>query len=571
MENFYLSAVVREIGPELLNRSLARIILHGTDLFADLRLPGERSLLVSLDPSSPALYLSRRNPRDNSEDPSASTFFLQLRKKIAGSRVVGVSKDSSDRVVRIEVERFDISGDRLKASLIFALTGRSTNAYLTGPSGTIEARFAERGRLELGDRYPGPPEEPGDRRPALEVGADADKDEILRVYFGPTSNFGPLLEREFLARCRFKDAASALDSLFDDVFSHTPLPLVYSAVPLEDFGARPVNLKTDLINSHFELTLAEGLNRYEFDTLSDASDEYYKARAKAKEFQDRLNTLRRSLADEVKKRRAIISAIDADRRRFEDPERLKRLGDLLLANLATARLDGPRARVTDYYDPDQAEIEIEIGEGASLQQAATAYFNRYQKARRALLAIESREKEIMRSLGPIEALAARLDSDPSAGTISEVSDRADEVLGRKKRSGTAPSKRARRGEKRETGRRFISTDGYEIIVGRNDADNDYITFRVARPQDVWLHAADYPGSHVIVRNPAREPVPHRSIREAAALALFYSQAKGEARANVHYTERKFVSKPPKARPGLVRLSSFKTILVEPGCDLKRVE
>src|SRR5215213_500162 len=459
MENFYLSAVVREIAPELLNRSLARVVLHGTDLFADLRLPGERSLLVSLDPSSPALYLSRRNPRDNSEDPSAtSPFFLQLRKKIAGARVVGVSKHSSDRVVRIEVERFDISGDRSSASLIFALTGRSTNAYLTGPSGIVEARFAERGQLEVGDRFPGQPEL-GEPPPAPQVGAGVDRDVIRKDFFGPTSNFGPLLEREFLSRCRSVDAASALNSLLRDAFSENPLPLVYSAVPLEYFGTRPVNLKTDLINTHFELTLAEGFNRYEFETLSDASDEYYKARSKAKEFQAGLNQLKRSLTEEVKKRRSILDAIDADRRRFEDPDRLKRFGDLLLANLATARVDGSRARVTDYYDPEQAEIEIEIGEGNSLQQAATAYFSRYQKARRALLAIESREKVIRRSLDPLEALAARLEADPSSATISEVSDRADEALGRKKRSSAGPSKRPRRGEKRETGRRFISTDG----------------------------------------------------------------------------------------------------------------
>ena len=92
---------------------------------------------------------------------------------------------------------------------------------------------------------------------------------------------------------------------------------------------------------------------------------------------------------------------------------------------------------------------------------------------------------------------------------------------------------------------------------------DFITFRVARPQDVWLHAADYPGSHVVIRNPRRDSVPHRTIIEAAEVAAFYSQAKRESKAAVHYTERKFVTKPPKAKPGLVRLSSFKTLFVEP--------
>ena len=110
-----------------------------------------------------------------------------------------------------------------------------------------------------------------------------------------------------------------------------------------------------------------------------------------------------------------------------------------------------------------------------------------------------------------------------------------------------------------------------MLVGRNDRDNDVLTFRVARSLDVWMHAADYPGSHVVISNPSRNPVPQRTIAEAAELAAFYSQAKREGKAAVHYTQRKFVSKPPRGKPGLVRLSSFKTILVVPRCAMKRIE
>jgi predicted ribosome quality control (RQC) complex YloA/Tae2 family protein len=108
------------------------------------------------------------------------------------------------------------------------------------------------------------------------------------------------------------------------------------------------------------------------------------------------------------------------------------------------------------------------------------------------------------------------------------------------------------------------------VVGRNDRDNDALTFRIAKPNDIWLHAADYPGSHAIIRNPARDSPPHRTITEAAEVAAFYSQAKGEGKAAVHYTQKKFVSKPPRSKPGLVRLSSFKTIVVEPRCVLERL-
>jgi predicted ribosome quality control (RQC) complex YloA/Tae2 family protein len=120
-------------------------------------------------------------------------------------------------------------------------------------------------------------------------------------------------------------------------------------------------------------------------------------------------------------------------------------------------------------------------------------------------------------------------------------------------------------------RRFVSSDGFEILVGRTSAANDAITFKVAKPSDLWLHAADYPGSHVVVRNPTRAPLPHRTILEAAQLAAFYSKAGSDGVVEVRYTQRKFVTKPRGAPPGLVRLSEFKSVAVRPAADLQRAE
>ncbi|HKY05306.1 MAG TPA: NFACT RNA binding domain-containing protein, partial [Blastocatellia bacterium] len=290
-------------------------------------------------------------------------------------------------------------------------------------------------------------------------------------------------------------------------------------------------------------------------------------------FQNRLNSLKRLLVEEVRKREAIKNAIGRDRDRFANPERLKQLGDLLLANLATAKVEGSRATVTDYYDDDQEEIEIEIDENQSLQQAAAGYFVRYQKAQRALSAIEERESEIARTLEPLKELLAQLETEPTPERLSAISQEAGALLGIRRATGAATDtvKKKSRRDQKQIGRKFISTDGFEIVVGRNDRDNDLLTFRVARPQDVWLHAADYPGSHVIIRNTGRETVPHRTIIEAAELAAFYSTAKRESKVGVHYTHRKFISKPPRSKPGLVRLSSFKTLMVEPRADLRRAE
>ena len=112
-------------------------------------------------------------------------------------------------------------------------------------------------------------------------------------------------------------------------------------------------------------------------------------------------------------------------------------------------------------------------------------------------------------------------------------------------------------------RQFTSTDGFEILVGKRAVDNDHLTFRIAGPVDLWLHAADYSGSHVVVRNPNRKEIPSQTLIEAAQLAAFYSSGKSQPKAAVHYTQKKFVNKPKGVPPGLVRLASFKTIMVEP--------
>ena len=119
-------------------------------------------------------------------------------------------------------------------------------------------------------------------------------------------------------------------------------------------------------------------------------------------------------------------------------------------------------------------------------------------------------------------------------------------------------------------RRYLSSDGYEVIIGRTARDNDKLTFREARPNDLWLHAGDYPGSHVIVRNSSRKEIPHRTIVEAAQLAAKFSQASKDAKVNIHYTQRKFLSKPKGAAPGLVRLSKFRSITVEPAENIERM-
>lgn len=298
----------------------------------------------------------------------------------------------------------------------------------------------------------------------------------------------------------------------------------------------------------------------EFASLSEAADNYYREVEAGRAFEARAARERSRLNKEIAQRARLKRHLEADLAAHGDAEEHKRIGDLLLANLATAERRGSKVSVADYYTEGAPQIELEVDENSSLQEEAARRFARYTKARRASREIAERLETIEKELKRLEAQRQELESITTA--------RDSKALGAVTTEPTSEGERKREQKRKQAEnvpgtRRYTSSDGYEILVGRAARDNDNLTFRVARPYDLWLHAADYPGSHVIVRNPTRAEIPHRTLIEAAQIAAHFSQARNDTKVTVHYTQRKFLSKPKGSAPGLVRMSSFRSITVEP--------
>ena len=296
----------------------------------------------------------------------------------------------------------------------------------------------------------------------------------------------------------------------------------------------------------------------DFATLSEALDNYYQSAEAEKRFQAKAQAAQNKLKQEFSKREKLVKNLNQDLKNHGDAEQWKRFGDLLLANLATARRSGGKVLVTDFYDENLPNIEIEIDENQSITEAAEKFFRRYTKARNAQEEISKRLEVLQTEILNLNAQNEKLQQ----AIIEKDTEFLDKFSGKEIAVKSGRTKE-RNQENFSGARSYISSDGFEILVGRGAKDNDFLTFRMAKSQDLWLHAADYPGSHVIVKNPNRKEIPQKTLIEAAQLAAFFSQAKTEAKAAVHYTQKKFVFKPKGAAPGLVNLSSFKTILVEP--------
>ena len=304
-----------------------------------------------------------------------------------------------------------------------------------------------------------------------------------------------------------------------------------------------------------------------FSSLSEAADAYYTGLLTRRESEANSEAARAQLRKKLSQQEKLLKQLESDLRNHANADQHKRIGDLLLANLSTAKRKGNRVALSDYFSNDDSSIEIELDDSVSLQQEAARRFKLYSRSKRAVAQITSRIDGVQKRICELQSAQESLEkslSEPQTIANSIVSEPGAVATGSGGIFAKAAKSARERAPKRIPGtRRYLSSEDFEILVGRTSRDNDHLTFKVAKPNDLWLHAADYGGSHVVVRNSTRKQIPHRTLIEAAQLAAYFSQAKRDPKVDVHYTERKFVTKPKGSKPGLVRLQRFKNIRVEP--------
>lgn len=466
--------VVEELRTTLSGRYLGKIFQLTPLSFAfDFGLRGS-FLYVSVDPSSPRLYLIERRTRDLQKASIQLTYFGQLlRARTNGCAVVSVAKDPLDRIVRLSFRCEDESGTIQFRRLVIQLTGRTANLFLVDELNRIIAVLrGPKGQLP-GEIY-SPPQAPGH-------------------------------------------------------------------------------------GSEQSVSISGSPSAY--------ADAYFTEIDTAKAFDSRAATARSRLRALIQRQRKLKQHLNNDLIDHGDPEEHKKTGDLLLANVATAVREGKKTLLTDYYAEGAPQIEIEVDENSSLQDEAARRFRLYTKAKHAREEIAGRLANVEREITLLESRSEELERITNQRD-AEALENFDKSPAPAK---TLPKTQQARETKTIPGvRRYLSTDGYEVLVGRTARDNDTLTFRIAHPNDLWMHSGDYPGSHVVVRNPTRKEIPHRTIIEAAQLAGKFSQASEDAKVVIHYTERKFLSKPKGAAPGLVRLSRFRSLTVEPKEAISRL-
>ncbi|MBX3276806.1 MAG: NFACT family protein [Acidobacteria bacterium] len=580
MDLFCLHAVIGEAAPLLIGRRLHRAYESDErEIALDFNLRDGRKLLISTDPQRLSIHLTSRplrgvNPA-YSKPRTDSAFPALLKKHLRPRRVTTAELLGYDRVVRLVFSEdrimdddpgSDDGSDSLEGEmhLYIQLTGRSADAVLT--RGTDAIASLRRRELNHGYVPPSPPTDLFDpfllSEPqwlAIIERSGSVFDAGLRLI-----GFTELYARELEYLARKKGAWKALEAIRSGLEYRDSRAFIYSRIPITEFERTIGREDVELILTTIRLEHLSGYAVQEFDSANEAADRYFRLKQSHAEFSAQRRRTRTVLVGSLKKLETLRSKLQAELQNLSSVEISQRRGELLLSNLHQAEKVGDSFLVVDYYQPDAPRIAIPAEGRPTAREAADHYFKLARKARNGRKAIGERIPAIEAEISAKNLLLEKMERCVEPDQLLRLSANTATLRSPSSRSrSTGTETKTKVSEKIPGARRYRTSDGYEVLVGRTDRDNDYLTLRVAKSLDLWFHAADYPGSHVVLRNPKRTTVPQRSIVEAAQLAAKFSQARNDTRVAVNYCEKKFVSKPKGFAPGQVRLSSFKTVMVEP--------
>lgn len=561
---FFLSAVLEEVRQKCLGARIDKIHQPSRDtLILQMHNKEYRTkLLFAANPTAPRLHLTTASPENPAEPPM---FCMLLRKHLMGAKLAEVSQPAMERAATFTFDCTDEMGFPVQKKLIAELMGRTCNLYLVSQEGRILDCLRRIGLDESAKRAALPglnyqePEKVLKKHPGqaesyedllTSPGADVIADRLMDTFGG----LSPLVCREAaLVAAGSVDAridpdtagavTEKLELFFREHLNH-PKPYYYAQTDgtPKQFAFCPIRqYGTCQEAESFEALLDM------YYTLRDRKDAMrQKSQAVRKTVQNLCTRLTRKMAIQEKELEATY-----------DRERLRQLGDILTANIHRIVKGLTAIDCEDFYDEEMKTISIPISSILSPQQNAAKFYKDYAKLKNA-------EKELTRQLElgetELQYLKSVLDELSRAQTDAELEEikrelqeggylRADGGKKRVKAAKVAPM-------------RFESTDGYPIYVGRNNKQNEELTFRLARKDDIWCHASKVHGSHVIISCGGTTP-PDDTITQAAQLAAYYAESGSGQNIPVDVTPVKQVKKIPNGKPGMVIYHTYKTVIANP--------
>ena len=530
-----LSAVLEELRPTLEGGKIDKIYQPSRDeILLAVRGGGENvRLLLSASPNGPRLHLTKE-VRENPAQPPM--FCMLLRKHLTGARILRLEQPELERIVLLRMEATDELGDKVGRTLVLEAMGRRANLILLDG----EERILDCVRRVAGD---------------VSTGQRAVMPGMFYRLPEPRPGLSPLLERELDFRSNGESRTESLEqklSRLRDILDREGGPyLLLREGKAADFSCLPI------------LQYGPDTELRRREHFSQLLDEFYAGRATAEKVGQRGADLLKAVTRARERVARRVAQQELEREATWDRERKRELGDLLTSNLYALEKGMRTVRLSDYYDPEGREVDIPLDPLLTPQQNAAKYYKEYNKAKTAERVLG---EQIEKGRGELTYLDSVLESIHLAEGERDLLEIRQELTetGYLRRG----DKAAKRMKTASKPMEFRSTAGLRISVGKNNAQNDLLTAKLAGKGDLWLHTQKIHGSHVILWTGGEAP-DAKSVEEAAVLAAWFSQGREGKKVPVDYTPVKYVKKPAGARPGMVVYTTYQTAYVDPDGELAK--
>ena len=573
-DGILLHLVKEELSEKLRDARIDRIYQMSRDeIVLDFRKAGgSERLLISANPSGARINLTEQR-FENPKNPPM--FCMLLRKYLNGAKLISIRQPDFERILYFDFDAANEIGDRIKVILAAEIMGRHSNIILlNGDSKVIDAvkRVDEEissVRLILPGVFYYPP--PKQEKNLISEGKSAEvvsrivnsNKELSKALLDGIKGISPIVAREIAFRvyCFDEKPASELSSEEKDrLIEELDRIKQYATAKKADFCAVFDEMGKPLDFSFFNL-LQYGKNFIvkHYDSSQEMLDRFYEEKERTYRIRQKSGDLYKIISNlrERTLRRVEVQKLELEKSKGRD--QLRVFGDLISANLYLMKKGDLTLKTIDFYTGDEVVIPLD----ASLTPNANAqkYYSMYKResnAEKNLTAmIQKGEQEILY----IESIADSLERSNSEQDLLDLWDEC-------KSSGYIKASRGKSPKfQKQKPYHYMTSDGYEILVGRNNRQNDELTFHTARNKDLWFHVKNNPGSHVILLKNGEE-ISENAMVEAAEIAAFHSRASQSSGVPVDYTEAKNIKKIPGAMPGMVTYSQFRTVYVTP--DEKKI-
>jgi predicted ribosome quality control (RQC) complex YloA/Tae2 family protein len=527
-------------------------------------------LVASANASYPRLHITSAQ-KENPQIPPV--FCMLMRKHIAGGKLIDISFHDYERVISINIESVNELGDLSVKRLVIEIMGKHSNIILLNSENKIidavkhiDNDISSVREVMPARQYSLPPaqnkEIPENVSP-LDI-FNNDKIEARHIeglLLNSIKGFSPYTCRDICANAGVSPK-TPIPELNDIEKTNVISALSSYLEKIKNNIFEPCIIYEDKNNLHpidfycFKPSQTAFVNQY--DLLSVALDDYYSLRDTDERLGQKKGDLVKVVKNGIDRCEKKVAIFTDTLRDVSDREKLKLFGELITANIYCIPVGAKSARVLNYYSENEEYLDIPLNEYRSAQDNAQKYFKKYSKAKSTDINVTRQLKDTASELQYLESVKTMLDNCSSKQEIDEI--RQELIDQGYIRSSVRNSKKKQ--EKPSQPLEFTSCDGFQILVGKNNKQNDLLTLKIAASYDLWLHTKNIPGSHVIIRTERRE-IPDSTLLEAAVLAAYHSSAKMSYNVPVDYTVVKNVKKPSGAKPGMVIYENFKTINVTP--------